>query len=168
MRTSQKIFFVSLWIAFITILTPQVIASETRYVSSLSAKLLENPQFKANTIKKLNKGDQLIIANKNGTWLQVKTVDKTSGWISKFLTKSTPPTNRATVLTGEKNNQLKNVHRRTSAITTAAAARGLASRASASTKDVKSNLKAVKYMESFKISNKELNQFAIPVRGEEK
>jgi len=168
MITSQKIFFVSLWMVFITMLNQHAMALDTRYVSSLSANLLEKPKFKANTVKKLNKGAPLIIANKKGTWLQVETTDKTSGWISKFLTKSTPPVERATVLTGEKNNQLKNVHRRTSAITTAAAARGLASKANATTKHVKSDIKAVEYMESFLISNQALNQFAVPVKGDKK
>lgn len=141
-------------------------ATDTRYVSSINAKLLDQPSFKGGLIKNLGKGTQLTIFNKKGTWLNVKTDDASTGWVSKFLTKSKPPTNRATVLTGEKNKQLKNVHRRTSAITTAAAARGLASKASASTSDVQVDLKAVRYMESFEISNAQLNQFAKPVQGE--
>ncbi len=171
MTTSKKTFFVMLLMLLTISLSQKTFATETRFVSSINAKLLNKPAFKAKLVKQLTKGTRLTIASKQGTWLKVTTINKDTGWISKFLTKPTPPSKRATILTGEKNNQLKDVHRRTSAITTAAAARGLASKASASTTNVKTNLQAVTYMESFKLSNTELSNFAKPifaktVRGE--
>ncbi len=152
-------FFISILI-LISLATTQVFAAEIRYVSSIHAKLLKQPNFKSELLKQLPKGSRLTVSRKKGTWLNVKTDNQYSGWISKFLTKTTPPTERATILTGEKHNLLKNIHRRTSAITTAAAARGLASKANANTSHVPTDLKAVIYMESFTITETQLNAFA--------
>lgn len=141
-------------------------AEEIRYVSSLKAKLLEAPQFKAPLVAQLNKGDQVFVKKQQGVWLQVSTTSGASGWVSKFLTKTTPPTDRVTVLPGTDENQLKDVRRRTSALTTAAAARGLAAKSARDTSSkYKDNKEAVKYMESFKISEADLNAFAEAIQG---
>lgn len=164
---SKNIYPLNLIVLLLTLIGYTATATaDIRYVSSINAKLLDKPSFKAELIKKLSKGTKLSISEKKGTWLKVKTDDATSGWVSKFLTNAKPPTDRASVLTGEKNNHIKNIHRRTSAITTAAAARGLASKASASTSDLPIDVKAVRYMESFTISDTELDKFAEPVQRE--
>lgn len=142
-------------------------AAETRYVSSVKANLLASPDFKANKLAELKKGDAIAIQSTKGAWLEAKTENNQTGWISKFLTKTTPPTDRVTVLPGDEETKLKDVRRRTSAITTAAAARGLAANKRGEKEELyKSDKKAVEYMESFEVTQKELTRFAKPLAGD--
>lgn len=150
------------------LISPPVLSEEVRYISSQKAKLLKAPQFKAEVITQLTKGEQIEVTSSKGSWLQVNTQNNQQGWISKFLTKTNPPTDRITVLPGEEDNQLKDVRRRTSALTTAAAARGLAARsANDQSAKHKEDKEAVKYMESFDISDSDLDVFAEAIRGDQ-
>lgn len=151
-------------IALALIFSSLAYSAETRYVTSNKAALLNAPSFKAEQVLKLKKGTKLSIISKQGKWLEASVDNKTQGWVSKFLTKTTPPSNRATVLTGEESNQLKDVRRRTSALTTAAAARGLAYHSASSDKTNTSNKQAVTYMESFNFSDELLNTFSAPLK----
>lgn len=138
--------------------------AETVYVSSLKAKLLIEPSFKAASITTLNKGTELEIVQKKRNWYQVKTPEQ-QGWLLKFAVKPTPPNNRISVLPSDEETQLKDVRRRTSTITTAAAARGLAAVSTDSGNDpYKSDMKAVEWMESFVIPSRALQAFAIDIR----
>lgn len=142
--------------------------AETRYVSSVKAKLLEQPNFKAATLVQLSKGQAVEILKTKGIWLQASANNKT-GWVSKFLVKATPPAERVTVLPGNENTELKDVRRRTSAITTAAAARGLAATArTESEAKHHADVAAVEYMESFKVTPAELYNFGQALTGGEK
>lgn len=139
---------------------PTISQAETLYISSLKAQVFSEPNFKSNLIVALPKGTAVESLDKQGTWFKVSYQNDT-GWLSKFLVKNHPPLEKITVLEGKPGNELKDVRRRTSAITTAAAARGLA--ASARQEDTTqntANLAGVIYMESFDFSEQELNQFA--------
>lgn len=136
-------------------------AAEVVYVSSVKAKLLSDPDFKSKAILMLKKGEQITVLGQKGPWLNVQTPDQKTGWLSKFLTKPTPPNDRVTVLPGDEGTILKDVRRRTSTITTAAAARGLADVSKGSKADLYvSDMAAVEYMESFQIAPRELKEFA--------
>lgn len=139
-------------------ITSVAVQADTRYVSSVKAKVLQEPNFASTTLIELTKGETLDVLNAKGTWLNVKTNEKT-GWISKFLVAETPPIDKITVLSGEDETELKDVRRRTSAITTAAAARGLAARSDEQDTQYTKNMAGVQYMESFKVSAKELQAF---------
>jgi len=141
--------------------------AETRYISSTKANLLTEPDFKATKIAKLNKGEEVTIETTQGPWLKVTTINQQNGWLSKFLTKTTPPIDRITVLPGKDASKLKDVRRRTSAITSAAAARGLAASSRGSKEDLyKSDEQAVVYMESFNIQEDDLDIFAEEIGGD--
>lgn len=157
-----------LLVALIMVWTAQFsYAAETRYISSIKANLLSAPNFKANIVSSLNKGDAVVVKSTKGAWLEITSESNQTGWISKFLTKTTPPSERVTVLPGDTETKLKDVRRRTSAITTAAAARGLAASSEGSKEDLyKSDPKAVEYMESFIIPSNDLETFSKAVKGE--
>lgn len=136
-------------------------ANDLVYVSSVKAKLMDSPKFKGNSIASLSKGDKLTVVGKKGPWLNVQTADQKTGWVSKFLTKKNPPNDRITVLPGDSKVALQDVRRRTSTITTAAAARGLSTLEKGSEADkFKSDPAGVKYMESFQMNTRELRSFA--------
>lgn len=135
--------------------------AETVYISSFKAKITDEPKFKADAIINLQKGDKVTVLSKKGAWLKVKTQNNQTGWLSKFLTKKNPPNDRITVLPSDSKVALQDVRRRTSTITTAAAARGLSTLENPSDEDkFKSDPEAVKYMESLQINPRELRSFA--------
>jgi uncharacterized protein YgiM (DUF1202 family) len=140
-------------------------SSATRYLSAEQAKLFSEPKFTAKTLQQLNKGAKLQVLQQKGAWVQVKAGNQ-QGWVSKFVLSKTPPLERVTVLPGNKEVKLKDVRRRTSAITTAAAARGLADVSRGTKKDrYVSNPEGVRYMESIKIDEAELARFAKPLNA---
>ncbi len=147
-------------------------ANSTAYIASNQAKLLAQPKFTAPTQAILTKGTPITVIHTKGPWAQVKAkipAGEKQGWISKFIISKTPPIDRVTVLPGNKEIKLKDIRRRTSAITTAAAARGLADVSRGTKQDrYVSNPKAVEYMESIKISPRELNRFAQPIEQQSK
>lgn len=146
------------------VLTSFAVYADTRYISSAKAKVLKEPDFKAPILLELEKGNQVDVLKTQGVWLNVQAQDKT-GWISKFLVKETLPLEKVTVLPGDDETQLKDVRRRTSAITTAAAARGLAAAEDQSDDKYSDNLDGVNYMESFRISSQDLQKFEQPLTG---
>lgn len=166
--SKQSHLILSAFVAALLLPAVSHAAEETRYISSLKANLLAEPNFKANKIAQLKKGQAVSVLESKGPWLKVSADNQPNGWLSKFLTKSSPPSDRVTVLPSDKETKLKDVRRRTSAITTAAAARGLAASSRGSKEDLyKSDETGVDYMESFRISDSELDVFAKAIRGDQ-
>lgn len=140
-------------------------ASENHYVSSAKAKLMDGPEFRAEVLAELERGTEIQVINQQGPWLEVQLGEKT-GWVSRMLTSSTPPMERISVLGGNEESNLRDVRRRTSAITTAAAARGLAaSRQEGNDSIHPSDYQALELMESIEVSAEELEAFARPLGG---
>ena len=139
-------------------------AAETAYIATLQAKLYTHPSFTAAQKALLQKGEKVTIQTPQGAWVEVSS-NKGEGWVSKFILSKTPPISKVTVLPGSQDIKLKDIRRRTSAITTAAAARGLADVAKENKQDrYVSNPEGVKYMESFKIPTRELLKFSKAVQ----
>ncbi len=161
MSRSFQIFLV---FAFSLLTTSITLATETAYISSLQTKLYAQPNFTAPLKAQLQKGEKVTIKKTQGAWTEVSST-KGEGWVSKFVLSKTPPMSKVTVLPGSEEIKLKDIRRRTSAITTAAAARGLADVAKASQQDrYVSNPEGVRYMESFKIPTRELLKFSQAVQ----
>ncbi|MBE0471455.1 MAG: hypothetical protein IBX55_18340 [Methyloprofundus sp.] len=139
------------------------IQAQTLYVSSQQAKLLSEPDFKSNVTSLLTRGETVFQVESSGMWLKVNTEENKSGWIAKLLVKPTPPVERVTVLPGDQNIELKDVRRRTSAITTAAAARGLKSAETADDNGLVSDYTGLLYMENFQPSREDLETFKLPL-----
>lgn len=161
MKAAKMISWVLPWCLALTSFTTQ---AETRYIASQKAKVLQEPNFQASPLTEMSKGDAIEVLSTQGVWLNVK-VKEQSGWISKFLVSPTPPIEKVTVLPGDDETSLKDVRRRTSAITTAAAARGLAASAAQEDTQYTENLPGVVYMESFKVSDAELKTFEQAILG---
>ncbi|PLA74128.1 hypothetical protein CYQ88_07760 [Hydrogenovibrio sp. SC-1] len=163
MKNRPVKYFLSLLLSSM-VLIPFAAQAEPQYISSNKAKILKEPDFQAEMVAELVKGDQVKVLDQKGVWLNVSFAQK-KGWVSKFLVKETPPNDRITVLPGDTETELKDVRRRASAITTAAAARGLAATARAEAGDVVVNMEGVRYMESFSVTSQELEQFSQPLEG---
>lgn len=162
MKNRPMMFFYSLLLSMMLI--PLVAHADQQYISSNKAKILKEPDFQAELVAELVKGDPVKVLSQKGVWLNVSFAQK-QGWVSKFLVKDTPPNDRITVLPGDNETELKDVRRRASAITTAAAARGLAATAREEAGDLVVNMEGVRYMESFSVTRQELEQFTQPLEG---
>lgn len=150
----------------VVLLFNSAVFADARFISSLKAKVFSEPNFKSSLIAQLTKGKQVEVVQAKGIWLKVA-FDNQQGWVTKFLVKKTLPLDAVTVFDNTKKEvELKDVRRRTSAITTAAAARGLASVARDKDTKYKEDLAGLTYMESFKVSPKALKAFEKPLRGE--
>lgn len=153
--------FIKTFFTFIFFLNGFVtpVAAETVFVSSYQAKVLQKPHFKSESITTLKKGDRVEVIDKKGSWLKVLSNRGKQGWLSRFLVKKTPPNNRITVLNETATINIQDVRRRTSALTSAAAARGLTFLENAEEDNYQSDVQAVFYMESLIIPPQELNRF---------
>ena len=142
-------------------------ATETVYISAVKAKVFTEPRFNAPVKTTLTKGNTVTLIKTQGVWVQIEAQSPKSeiqGWVSKFIISKTPLTERITILPNDEQIKLKDVRRRSSAITTAAAARGLAATIKNNAQDsYAANPEAVDYMESIKISPRELRHFAQPL-----
>lgn len=159
----KKLFVVTL-LLFLTAGSAQ--ANEIAFVSSAKAKVMAEPDFKAAVVAELQRADEVQVIKQQGAWLQVSYGGAESGWVSRLVVNSAPPLDRVSVLTGEEETSLRDVRRRTSAITTAAAARGLASSRQKDEKNSQhpSDYEALTYMESIQPTAAEIANFARPLQ----
>ncbi|MBB5020937.1 SH3 domain-containing protein [Desulfurispira natronophila] len=146
--------------ALIIVLVLQAPAwASTLYVQSREAPLLSEPSFGAEQITTLNQGDELTLLESQGSWRQVEFGDHT-GWVSRLVVSDTPALGRVGVITGDEEQMEGSVRRRTSAVVTAGAARGLTpeDRARASEAGL-SNYSALYDMENIVIDEEEVMSF---------
>ncbi|WP_157792534.1 SH3 domain-containing protein [Thiomicrospira microaerophila] len=123
---------------------------------------MSEPAFNASLVTTLRLGDEVIQLRQQGAWFEITMTDGSSGWISRFLARDTPPSERVTVLPSDGNVELRDVRRRTSALTTAAAARGLAGSADAGD-GLQADTEALRYMEGFSVSPDSIKMFMQPI-----
>lgn len=133
--------------------------AETLYVQSLEAKLLQEPKFSAAVAAKLAQGTEVSVLATEGRWYKVSDGSST-GWLSKFLLAEHPPLKKITVLeASEEGLDSENVRRRASAVTTAGAARGLASDDRRRAQDDSADYSALREMEEYSLKETEVSQF---------
>lgn len=134
-------------------------AEQVMYVQSAKAKLMNAPDFKADLIAVLQKGERVALIKEQGRWQQVK-YQSSIGWISKLLLADHQPMEKISVLKGKQEQLEKSARRRASTNVTAAATRGLRSddreRASAQGQPDFSQLEK---MEAIQISPEEVQEF---------
>lgn len=99
-------------------------AEETLYVQSLKGKLMSEPNFKSEVKLEAKRGDKLNALEKKGSWHRVS-AGSVEGWINRLSVSKFPPMNKVKIVKGNIENIDKLARKRSSAITTAAAARGL-------------------------------------------
>ncbi|MDH5736236.1 MAG: SH3 domain-containing protein [Gammaproteobacteria bacterium] len=137
--------------------------ARTMYIQSMTAKIVDNPTFRAKNVLLVKKGDQVEVIQQKGRWLKVSSQGK-QGWISKFLLDNHPPVKKVNVLVRE-NQIISNVRRRASAVTTAGAARGLSAdqRRRASSKGG-SNFIALEKLEMLGVTDEDVRLFVMEGR----
>ncbi|MDH5542876.1 MAG: SH3 domain-containing protein [Nitrospinota bacterium] len=136
-------------------------AADTLYVQSKSAKIMNSPSFKAETTGTLKRGDQLEVIEKGKGWYQVKTGDMT-GWINQLNVSRNEPMERVSIITEATENLEDKSRRRASAVTSAAAARGLSEKDRKRRSDQeKADYNTLNRLENFtdKISDEEVEEF---------
>ncbi|MBI5637218.1 MAG: SH3 domain-containing protein [Nitrospinae bacterium] len=110
--------------AILALLPGMAAAADALFVQSAKAKIMSEPNFKAETVGTVNRGDRLERMETKDAWFKVKTGGK-AGWINRLAVADTPPMDKVTVITADAEDLQEKSRKRSSAITSAAAARGL-------------------------------------------
>jgi len=149
-------------VLLVGVFTITSVSAETMYVRALKCKMMTSPNFKAEMITVLKKGDQVTVEERKASWVKVKTEQYGSGWVSKFLLTANEATvNRKSILKFSEEEDSK-VRKRASVITTAAAARGLSAREEETLNLATlpgQDFEALKLMESFRPSQAEIDAY---------
>lgn len=134
-------------------------APQAVYVNSVRAVIMDTPSMKGKPVVTASRGDKLTVVGEQNRWYNVKT-DGKSGWVSTLLVRPEPPSGKASVFTNTGEDLSKGSRRRASAVTSAAAARGLTADDRARLGfDAKVDYKDLEKVESLNITNKELSDF---------
>jgi uncharacterized protein YgiM (DUF1202 family) len=136
-----------------------VSASTMLYVQSATAKLLQQPSFKAGLVVSVDKGVKLEVIETSGRWIKVKHNEQV-GWVSKLLVSNTPPAAKPSLLQGRDEELEAKARRRASSSATAAATRGLRSEDRSRMSDEKHvDYEALQQVENVKVKKDEVEQF---------
>ncbi len=99
-------------------------AAESVFVQSVKAKIMGEPNFKSKELGVAQKGDKLAVTEKGDGWVKV-TAGSVSGWVNKLTVGDAPPMDKVSIITADSANLEGKSRKRASAMTSAAAARGL-------------------------------------------
>ncbi|MGA1825393.1 MAG: SH3 domain-containing protein [bacterium] len=158
----KKAIFLAIIIGLIS---SPLYAIESVYVQSAKAKIFGSPKFDSRLVGEVKKGDKLEVLMTQNRWHRVKN-DQLRGWINTLCVAETPPIKRVTVITEDKADLEENARRRASAITSAAAARGLTALDRKRVSDQnQADFALLEELEKFaeKITDKEINEFMLPM-----
>jgi len=111
-------------LVFSVLIIPIAFASQNIYVQSKSAKIMSDPSFKSEIVGKAKRGDALSVTETGKGWFKVES-GSIAGWVNKLNVSKTPPMNKVSVIDKAGENIELKARRRSSAVTSAAAARGL-------------------------------------------
>ena len=141
------------------LLTPAVLmSSETIYVRSAKAPLLEKPAIGSTALLNLPRGTPVTRIMEDGIWYKVIYKDQT-GWLCKLMTGSTPPS----TIQGQPETELEKIsgsaRKRPSAFTTTAAARGLMDKRKRFASKYKLDFSALEKIEAMEITDDEIQDF---------
>lgn len=103
-----------------------VFAADVLYVQSLKAKVMASPGFKSDVKAVVERGTELAVTGKEGDWFHVTTPSGNEGWVNRLTVSENPPLGTVKPVEKETAAVEDQSRRRASAMTSAAAARGLA------------------------------------------
>lgn len=106
------------------VLLPGIASAKDLFVQSVKTKIMSEPNFKAQVISTANRGDKLEQVEAKDGWFKVK-AGATSGWVNHLAVADSAPLDKVTVVTADAADLQDKSRKRSSAITSAAAARGL-------------------------------------------
>jgi hypothetical protein len=154
---SLLIFVVSL------VVSPQYLQAQTLWAKKSGVKMTADSSRKSKTVKKLKKGVAVTLLKKSGRYYKVKFNKRTTGWVYRYhLTKKEPKkrkkSNSNNLLATLGGSSAVSVHESSSD----SSIRGMqptSQKYAKSKKISKNHVKALKYMEKFSVSDKELQKF---------
>mgnify|MGYP002640105861 FL=1 len=128
------------------------------YVSSLKAKVYQNPTFNSPVIMQLNRSSKVAAIDRKGMWVKISLV-KESGWVTKFnVTEKEPIAHKISIFDRiKKMFSTRHSRDRVSVVSTAGGIRGLSDGEVDSTGT--RNFESVKKIESIEINQSELDAF---------
>lgn len=106
------------------VLLPGIASAKDLFVQSVKAKIMSEPNFKAQVIDTVSRGDKLEQVEAKDGWFKVK-AGAASGWVNHLAVADSAPLDKVTVVTADAADLQDKSRKRSSAITSAAAARGL-------------------------------------------
>lgn len=129
------------------------------YVQSERAELLRSPSMRSAVAAVVSKGERLRVHESTGRWHKVSRAGK-FGWVSALVVAPNAPIDKASVFKASTVDISRESRRRSSAVTSAAAARGLTEddRGRLS-KDAKADFNALLRVESMRVSMEEVETF---------
>jgi hypothetical protein len=137
-------------IIFITYFSALSFGSETIYVRSVSLVLKENPDFSSTEVSRLARNDSVVLLETKGLWYKVK-AKESSGWAASIAFSKQIVAAPASLL-GGKSDIGQSARKRSSAVATAGAARGLLDEnLELARKLPRTNADALKTMMGFKV-----------------
>jgi hypothetical protein len=156
MKRNITLFLLATGLLFMTTLAG---AQEVYFVQSAKAKIMKTPSFKGGVVAILQRGHRLQMLAKEGSWIKVD-FGAGQGYVAKLLVTNRPPMARLGLIKGDDELLSKNVRRRASTYTSAAAARGLATddrRRLSAEQEV--DYKSLERMEAFTVTEEDLASF---------
>ncbi len=98
-------------------------AAESVYVQSAKARIMKEPNFTSTEVGTAKRGDKLQVVEKGDGWTKISS-EKAAGWVNVLCISESPPLENEGVMKGAKDIGSMS-RRRASAVTSAAASRGL-------------------------------------------
>jgi uncharacterized protein YgiM (DUF1202 family) len=134
-------------------------APKAVYVNSIRAVIMDTPSMKGKPVVTAVRGDKLTVLGEQNRWYNVRKNGKT-GWVSTLLVRPEPPSGKASVFSKPGEDLSKGSRRRASAVTSAAAARGLTPEDRARLGfDARVDYADLEKVEALTITKKELSDF---------
>ena len=99
-------------------------AAESVYVQSAKARIMKEPTFKSAEVATAKKGDKLLVLERGDGWTKI-TSEPATGWVSVLCISSSPPIEKTGLIKEGATDIGSKSRRRASAVTSAAASRGL-------------------------------------------
>lgn len=133
-------------------------AEEFGYVSAKQTKIYKEANLQSDLMTILNQNERVLILEQRGVWWQIKYTEL-SGWLSRYsVSTAKPPEEKISVFGRLKNFfDSDNKRSRVTLVSTAGSARGLTEEESDAVG--KTDFKALATMESFGVSDAEVDAF---------
>jgi len=127
------------------------------FIFSKDAPVYNKPNGKAELMITMAKGQKVKVLEQKGIWYKIQ-LNKKTGWISKYLTSTQKPGKKNITADVMKINLKKQARKRASAYATAASARALTKKGKIP-EAIDSDIRAIKRMEEFDVTDKEILEF---------
>ncbi len=143
------------------ILPAKIVLAKDLFVQSAKAKIMSEPSFKAQVIDTVNRGDKLEQMEAKDGWIKIKTKSG-SGWVNSLGVADSAPLDKVTVVAADVAELQEKSRKRSSAITSAAAARGLSDAERKRMSEAgQADYRAMKHLEELagNISDRDIREF---------